>query len=404
MLPPNFLTIPQIQREQRVGSKLMHLTALLEYLLRLCNPNLLNEAGREASLGERVNAFKHLFDRIDHVFWAVKVRNYFIHGLETVSYTDRDAQNAINYLIEAIGTVCAQSAIPRNLVAAIYHDPDADVHAQQVAEERRRREQQQAQDAQARSLRTEQEKLERERLQQARRERDLERKAANRVSIVRGLRGALMLGVVAAGAYFLWPKAETLINGSRPTAMVVRTQAELALRKVKARKKQTEYGASITQAEAAWRDAEIEFKKGNYKQAEEKYRQLLSVWDAMNARIVDSMGYDELLAEVNSLRLAARNAQAAQKAAELWNQAEELRRNAITARRNGNLEEAKNLAIQARQQYDAAQAAAIAQTEAVDKNLAGDGGSDGQTPATTPNGQSEPMRTITPVPTPDSQR
>lgn len=404
MLPPNFLTIPQIQREQRVGSKLMHLTALLEYLLRLCNPNLLNEAGREASLGERVNAFKHLFDRIDQVFWAVKVRNYFIHGLETVSYTDRDAQNAINYLIEAIGTVCAQSAIPRNLVAAIYHDPDADVHAQQVAEERRRREQQQAQDAQARSLRTEQEKLERERLQQARRERDLERKAANRVSIVRGLRGALMLGVVAAGAYFLWPKAETLINGSRPTAMVVRTQAELALRKVKARKKQTEYGASITQAEAAWRDAEIEFKKGNYKQAEEKYRQLLSVWDAMNARIVDSMGYDELLAEVNSLRLAARNAQAAQKAAELWNQAEELRRNAITARRNGNLEEAKNLAIQARQQYDAAQAAAIAQTEAVDKNLAGDGGSDGQTPATTPNGQSEPMRTITPVPTPDSQR
>jgi hypothetical protein len=36
MLPPNFLTLPQIQHEPHVGSKLMHLTTWLEYLLKLC--------------------------------------------------------------------------------------------------------------------------------------------------------------------------------------------------------------------------------------------------------------------------------------------------------------------------------------------------------------------------------
>lgn len=212
------------------------------------------------------------------------------------------------------------------------------------------------------------------------------------------------LAAAGAGVYFGWPKAQVWIYGSKPTASVVRAQAELALRNIRARKRQTEYGAQVTQAEAAWRDAEMEFKKGNFNRAEEKYRQLLGVWDGMSNRIVLSMSYDELLAEVNALRQAARNAQASTKAADVWNQAEELRRNAISARRNGNLEEAKNLAIQARQQYDAAQAAAISQpSETIDKNLAGDGSTDTQTPATTPTAQPEPVRTINPLPTPDQR-
>lgn len=401
MLPPNFLTIPQIKRERHASSKLVHVTALLEYLLRLCDPDLLNDAGREPSLGERVNAFKNLFERIDLVFWAVKVRNNFVHGLENATYTERDANNAVGYLIEAIETVCAQPAIPRAMAQAVHHDPDAEVFAKQEAEERRRREEKQAHDAQARTLREEAARLERERTQQARREKELERKAANRVSVVAGLRVVAFLAAAGAGVYFGWPKAQVLIYGSKPTAAVVRTQAELALRNVRAKKKQVEYGASITQAESAWRDAEMEFKKGNFKQAEEKYRQLLGVWDGMSNRIVQSMSYDQLLAEVNGLRQAARTAQAATKAADLWNQAEEFRRNAITARRNGNLEEAKNLVIQARQQYDAAQAAAMAQTEATEKTVAGDGSSSDGQPTVAPTIQPEPGRTITPAPTPD---
>lgn len=405
MLPPNFLTIPQIQRERHAGSKLFHLTTLLEFLLKTYKPNVVAaEEGKEPKVGERVIACQEVFSNFKRVLTALRVRNSFAHVMQDAEYSARDHQEAVNCLIEAIGDVCSQSAISYDIKQAVYRDPDADLHARQEAEERQRKQRQQEQDAQARSLRAEQERLEKEKLQHARREKDLERKSANRISIFAGLRAVAFLAAAGAGVYFGWPKAQVWIYGSKATATVVRTQAELALRKVRLKKKQTEYGASITQAEAAWRDAEIEFKKGNYTQAEEKYRQLLGVWDGMSARIVEGMGYDELLAEVNALRLAARNAQAAQKAADAWNQAEELRRNAITVRKNGNLDEAKNLILQARQQYDAAQAAAMAQSaEAADKNNASEGGTDGQPPTTTPNGQSEPVRTSTPMPTPDSQ-
>jgi hypothetical protein len=72
------------------------------------------------------------------------------------------------------------------------------------------------------------------------------------------------------------------------------------------------------------------------------------------------LSFDDLLAEVNALHREAMNAQAPQKAAELWQQAEEMRRQAVTARKNGNMQDAKNLLVQSRQQYEAAQAMAMA--------------------------------------------
>lgn len=315
MLPPNFLTIPQIQHERHAGSKLMHLTVLLEYLLKLCNPNVTAaETGKDPKVGERILADKHLFNDFTRVLWALRVRNSFAHVTGN-EFTERDHQNAVNCLIEAIGDVCKQPAIPYEIKQAIYRDPDADFHARQAAEDQRRKEEQvrierekRAHEEQARKLRAEQERLEEGRRQHARREKDIERKAANRVSIVYGLRGALVLTVLAAVGYFSWPQVNTWIKGNRQTAAVVRTQAELALKKVKLKKKQTEYGAFIIQADAAWRDGEIEFKKGYYKVAEEKYRQVLSLWDGVNARMAETQSFDELQTEMNSLRATAMNA------------------------------------------------------------------------------------------------
>lgn len=57
MLPPNFLTIPQIQRERHAGSKLFHLTTLLEFLLKLYKPDVAAaDEGKEPKVGERVIA------------------------------------------------------------------------------------------------------------------------------------------------------------------------------------------------------------------------------------------------------------------------------------------------------------------------------------------------------------
>jgi TonB family protein len=86
---------------------------------------------------------------------------------------------------------------------------------------------------------------------------------------------------------------------------------------------------------------------------------VIGLWDGLNARMAENLSFDDLLAEVNALRREAMNAQAQQKAAGLWQQAEEMRRNAISARKNQNLLEAKNLLVQSRQQYEAAQAMAM---------------------------------------------
>ncbi|MGH9768683.1 MAG: TonB family protein, partial [Blastocatellia bacterium] len=217
-----------------------------------------------------------------------------------------------------------------------------------------------------------------------------------------GIRWVVALTALAAGGYFFWPKLIILYKGDIRSASVVRTEAGLALKKVREKRKQKEYGAVITQAEAAWRDGEIEFRRGNYKLAEGKYRQMISLWDNLNTAVAESLSFEELLTEVNKLRLAARNAQAQQRAADLWNQAEETRRNAETARKNGNLPEAKSLIIQARQQYETAQATAMTQTSETDTAAADD--SDGAEPETTPTVLPKPVQTPAEAVTPRVER
>lgn len=153
MLPPNFLTIPQIQHERHAGSKLMHLTVLLEFLLKTYNLNVeaAEAGGREPKVGERVLADKHLFNDFTRVLWALKVRNSFAHVTGN-EFSERDHRNAVDCLIEAIGDVCRQPTIPPELKQAIYRDPEADLRGRQAEEERQRRELQ----AQAERIRMEQ--------------------------------------------------------------------------------------------------------------------------------------------------------------------------------------------------------------------------------------------------------
>ncbi|MBI1766350.1 MAG: energy transducer TonB [Acidobacteria bacterium] len=375
MLPPNFLTIPQIQHERHAGSKLMHLTTLLEYLLKMYNPDVAAaDEGREPKVGERVIACQHSLSNFTRVLWALKVRNSFAHVTGN-EFNERDHQNAVNCLIEAIGDVCRQPAIPPELKQAIYRDPDADVRGRQVEDERQRREQQ----AQAERVRIEQSeaaqqaraealRLEQARLQHARHERELQERKATRQTIAGGVRKLVVLGVLVMGGMFAYPKLWALYKGDKGSATVVRTAAELALKKVREKRKQRDFVDYVNQAEAAWRDGEIEFKRENFKLAEGLYRQVIGSWDGVNARLAETLSFEELLKDVSAVRGAAVNAQAQQKAVEQWRQAEELRRNAMNARKSGNLAEAKNLIVQARQQYEAAQAAAMTETAQPNEN------------------------------------
>lgn len=375
MLPPNFLTIPQIQNERHAGSKLMHLTTLLEYLLKLYRPDVAAaEEGREPKVGERVIACQDVLSNFTRVLWALKVRNSFAH-VTANEFSERDHRGAVDCLIEAIGDLCKQPAIPRDVVAALYRDPDADVRQRQATEEQRRR----AQQAQAERIRIEQSeaaqrvraeslKLEQARLQHTRRERELQERKATRQTVAAGVRKLVVVALLATGGWFAYPKLMTLYKGDKGSVTVVRTAAEAALKKVREKRKQRELVDYVNQADAAWRDGEIEFKRANYKLAEERYRQVIGYWDGVNARLAESMSFDELLADVNGVRRAALDAQAPQRAADGWKQAEETRRNAVNARKSGNLAEAKNLILQARQQYETAQAAAQAEPMQLTQN------------------------------------
>lgn len=128
MLPPNFLTIPQIQQERHAISKLFYLVTLLEYLLKLYNPNVIAaNVGKEPKVGERVLDCRDVFSNFHRVLWSLKVRNSFAHVIEGASFSMLEQQNAVDYLIEAIGDVCKQVAIPRDIVQAVYNSPDTDL-------------------------------------------------------------------------------------------------------------------------------------------------------------------------------------------------------------------------------------------------------------------------------------
>lgn len=106
MLPPNFLTIPQIQHERHDGSKRMHLTVLLEVLLKTYNPNVDAAEGenREPKVVERVIPCQNVLSNFTRVLWALKVRNSFasVTGNE---FSKRDQRNAVDWLSGAIGEV-----------------------------------------------------------------------------------------------------------------------------------------------------------------------------------------------------------------------------------------------------------------------------------------------------------
>ena len=228
MLPTIFLTIPQIQRERHAGSKLLHLTRLLEYLLKFYNPNVTAvEEDKYPTVGERVLACEHLFDNVAKVLWALKVRNSFAHVIETADFTKRDYRNAVDYLIEAIGDVCEQQAIPRQLVQEIYHDQHADLRSGQEEEERRRLEQQlqaererQAQTEQAQKHLSDESGFEELRQHLVRREMEIREKRAEelRRSIRSRLLWLIVIALLAVGGYFLWPKLVTLYKRGKGRA------------------------------------------------------------------------------------------------------------------------------------------------------------------------------------------
>lgn len=175
---------------------------------------------------------------------------------------------------------------------------------------------------------------------------------------------AIFVAVLAAVLFLakpVWNFGKEKLYGSEENTKITRTQAETALKTI-----QKSYGgkpvfaAKVIEAQTAWRDAEIAFNQGKFKEAEPIYRKVLAVGDELALRETERKDAQTFFEEMKKARDAANAAQASQYAATQWQEAENLKRVAETASKNGDSATAKQNALQAQQKYEEAKAAAEA--------------------------------------------
>jgi len=128
MLPDGVIPIPVIRREPNIGNRIINLAALLGYLLKFIDPDVESQDEQEIKLGKRVDANKHLFSSYRDVFFALGVRNYFVHPEDQDRiYSDSEKVRSINHLILAIDEICRHPKVPKDIVSEIYRDPVLDL-------------------------------------------------------------------------------------------------------------------------------------------------------------------------------------------------------------------------------------------------------------------------------------
>ena len=175
---------------------------------------------------------------------------------------------------------------------------------------------------------------------------------------------AIFVAILAAGLFLAkpaWNLTKERIYGSEEDTKITRTQAETTLKTI-----QRSYGnkplfaAKVIEAQTAWRDAEIAFNQGKFKEAEPLYRRLLAVGDELALKETERKDAQQFFDEMKKARDAANTAQAPQYATAQWQEAENFRRLAETASKNGDTPTAKQNALLAQQKYEEAKTAADA--------------------------------------------
>ncbi|MBS1787129.1 MAG: hypothetical protein JST85_05370 [Acidobacteria bacterium] len=362
-------------------TQVIQLVSLLEYLLGFVNPNLLGKDGKPATVGERVDANRALFANPSDVFFGIGVRNNIVHAKST-DVTEPEIKRAVVHLLRALREVAnhptTQASIPATVRREIFS-----VAADQAA------------NAPTRAVTTSQlpptpptpifgQFGQTERAvptgstplaattpvsaspsfttKVTPRPTMTTQNANNRVS-TRAIRNvAILVAVLAAGLFLAkpaWNLTKERIYGSEEDTKIIRTQAEAALKTIqRSYGKNPLFAAKIIEAQTAWRDAEIAFNQGKFKEAEPIYRRVLAVSDELALKETERKDAQQFFDEMKKARDAAVAAQAPQYAPGPWQEAENLRRLADTASKNGDSATAKQNALQAQQKYEEAKMAA----------------------------------------------
>ncbi|HMV46301.1 MAG TPA: hypothetical protein PLD20_14960 [Blastocatellia bacterium] len=386
MLPLGVNPVRQIEQEKNPATQVIQLVSLLEYLLGFVSPGLLGKDGKPASVGELVSANRNLFTNPSDVFFGIGVRNNLVHAKATDA-TEDEIRRAIGYLFKAVTDLQSHASIPANsrqevlavtpeqaptvdlqeptkpvttsplppapptpafrqinqttLVSATPVQPTTPVTAMTTGTTSYTTK------VSPKPTAPEQTNM-----------------TAEPSISTRQIRNAAIVIAVLALAVFLakpvWQFSKEKFYGSEANTQVTRTQAEAALKRIQTFDKRQGFAAKVTEAQAAWRDAEIAFKQEKFKDAEVGYRHVLQVWDELAVKENERKEVQQFFDEMNKTREAARVAQAPQYAAAQWQEAENTRRTADAAFKTGDLTAAKSTALQAQQKFEEAKSAADA--------------------------------------------
>jgi len=381
MLPLGVLPVTLIEQEKNPVTQVIQLVSLLEYLLSLVNPGLLGKDGKPATVGERVDAHRALFASPPDVFFSIGVRNNIVHA-RTSDVTEAEIKRAIVHLFKAVREIGnhpnTQASIPASTRQEIFF-----VSADQMA------------NAPTKAVTTSQlpptpptpnfgqfgqrgqaaptSSTPLAATTPVNASPSFTTKVTPRPTMTttnpesgvstRTIRNiAIFLALMAAGVFLAkpaWNLTKERIYGSEEDTKITRSQAESALNTIKrSYGNKPLFAAKVIEAQTAWRDAEIFFNQGKFKEAEPIYRRVLAVGDELALKETERKDAQQFFDEMKKARDAANTAQAPQYASAIWQEAENLRRLAETASKNGDLTTAKQNALQAQQKYEEAKTAA----------------------------------------------
>jgi len=395
MLPLGVYPLTRIEQEKNPATQVIQLVSLLEFLLGFVSPGLMGKDGRPATVGERVDVNRTLFSHPPDVFFGIGVRNNIVHAKATDA-TEVEIRRAVSHLFNAIGEIRTHVNIPQDVRQEIFAAAPKSISdaptkpvttlplppAPQFAPIYQAGETTSVASAPlppasplttpinpATSYTT---KVSPKSTipqptspQPATMPTTMPTINAEPSISTRQIRNAAIFITVLAAAVFLakpvWQFGKERLYGSETDTQITRGQAESALNRVQTLgKRQGSYAAKITEAQAAWRDADIAFKQQKFKDAETGYRRVLQISDELAVKDNERKEAQQFFDEMNKAREAARVAQAQQYAAAAWQDAENLRRSADAALKTGDTATAKQTSLQAQQKYEEAKSAADA--------------------------------------------
>ena len=389
MLPLGVYPLARIKQEKNLATQVIQQVSLLEYLLGFISPGLIGKDERSATAGERVDANRRLFSHPPDVFFGIGVRNNIVHAKATDA-TEEEIRRATNHLFKAIEEIRDHASIPENIRQEVFYASSASISnaptkpvtasplppappAPQFAPIY------QTGQSAASSLPlpptvplttpgsaptsyTTKVSPKPTVLQPTNIPTPMNAEPSISTRQIRN--AAIVIAILAAAVFFakpLWQLGKERLYGSEADTQITRGQAETALNRMQALgKRQGSYATKVTEAQSAWRDAEIAFKQEKFKEAETGYRRVLQISDELALKDNERKEVQQFFDEMGKAREMARVAQAQQYAAAAWQEAENLRRSADAAFKTGDLTSAKQTALQAQQKYEEAKSAADA--------------------------------------------